>query len=113
MRAAACLLPATDRSTSTMRARSTTAAVSARSTAAGRHGLREVAIGRREDTGVHATRLDGADALHRSVLEDAQQFCLERQRQLADLVEKQRALVRHLEETLFVLGGASECPAHM
>ena len=47
----------------------------------------------------HVERLDlvGAERLHLLLLQHAQQLGLQRQRQVADLVEKQRAAVGHLE----------------
>src|SRR5439155_13105518 len=42
------------------------------------------------------------------LLQHAQELRLERRAGLRDLVEKERAAARHLEETLAVLGGARE-----
>src|SRR5207244_10262019 len=63
--------------------------------------------------GVATPRLAGADGPNRSVVEAPQQARRERQRQLPDLVEEQRALVGHLEQALLVLGGARERPTHV
>ena len=50
----------------------------------------------------------GTDRTHRALLDRAQQLALHRQRQLADLVEKERAAAGGLEEALAVLAGAGE-----
>ena len=60
------------------------------------HGL-QVAVARGHDAHVHAGRAHLAQAQHRAFLEHAQKLRLKRQRQLADLVEKERPLVRQLE----------------
>ena len=62
---------------------------------------------------VHALGLQRADALHLAVLERAQQLGLHRQRQLADLVEEQRAAVRRLEHAGLRFDGAGERAAHV
>ena len=46
-----------------------------------------------DDAQIDRNRLDAADWHHRAFLDTAQQFRLNRQRQLADFVEKQRATV--------------------
>ena len=47
------------------------------------------------------------------LLEHAQQLHLQRQRQLADLVEEERAAVGRLEETRLVADGAGEGALHV
>ena len=59
--------------------------------------LLEVAVGRRDDADVDLDRLAAADALELALLQHAQQLDLHLQRQVADLVEEQRAAVGQLE----------------
>src|SRR6185295_6138222 len=64
-------------------------------------GLRaQVAVGRRDDADVDLDVLLAADAAERTPLEDPEQGRLDRQRQLADLVEEDRPAVRQLEGSL-------------
>ena len=60
----------------------------------------EVAVGRRDDADVDLHGLVAADALERALLEDAQELDLDRRRDLADLVEEERAAVGLLEAPL-------------
>ena len=60
----------------------------------------QVAMRGGDDAHVDVERLAAADALEAAVLQDAQQPHLRRQRQLADLVEEQRAAVGALEPAL-------------
>ena len=62
-----------------------------------RDHLREIAVGRGDDADVDSERLLSADPLERAVLEHAQQPHLRVERQLANLVEEQRAAVGALE----------------
>ena len=73
-----------------------------------RDHLREVAVGRRDDAHVDADRLVAADALELALLQHAQQLDLGLERQLADLVEEQRAAVRQLEAALVLADRAGE-----
>ena len=57
----------------------------------------EVAVGRRDQPEVDAYRPRAADALELALLQRAQQLRLQRERQLADLVEEQRAAVGQLQ----------------
>ena len=63
------------------------------------HGLGERRVRRRDDAHVDGARRVLADAPDLALLQHAQQLGLRARRQLADLVEKQRAAVRLLEET--------------
>ena len=65
-------------------------------------------MGRAEQAHVDRQLGDRADRPHRALLDRAQQLRLHRQRQVADLVEEQRAAVGRLEEALAVVGGAGE-----
>ena len=58
---------------------------------------RQIAVGRRHDPDVDPDRLVGAHALHLTLLQDAEELGLRVERQLADLVEEQRAAVGELE----------------
>ena len=80
---------------------------------AGRRLDGEVAVGRGNHADVGLSRLERADALDFAVLDRAQQLGLQRQRQLADLVEKQRAVVGVLEQADLGVGGAGERAAHV
>ena len=51
----------------------------------------EVAVGRGDDAHVDVQRLVAADALERALLQEAQELHLRRRRDLADLVEEERA----------------------
>ena len=66
------------------------------------------AVGRRDQPHVDLQRRRAADALEPLLLERAQDLRLQRQRQLADLVEEQRAAVRHLELARLARDGAGE-----
>ena len=57
----------------------------------------QIAVGGGDDAHVDLERTRPADAFEPLVLERAQDLGLQRQRQLADLVEEQRAAVRQLE----------------
>ena len=61
------------------------------------HFVLEVAIGRGDDAHVDAVNTVAADTLNLPVLQGAQQLWLQFERQLADLVEEQRAAVGDLE----------------
>ena len=65
------------------------------------------------DVDVDPPRLERTDAVDFAELQHAQQLRLHRQRQLADLVEEQRAAVGQLEQARLVVGGAGERAAHV
>ena len=65
--------------------------------AAAVHLALEVAVGGGDDAHVDACARSRADALDLALLQRAQQLRLQRERQLADLVEEQRAAVGDLE----------------
>jgi hypothetical protein len=58
----------------------------------------EVAVGGRDDPHVDLGGLGAADPAHLALLEHAQELGLEIERQLAELVEEQRAAVGQLEQ---------------
>ena len=60
------------------------------------------------DADVDLDRLLAADALEPALLEHAQELGLQAERQLADLVEEQRAAVGHLEAAGLLFGRAGE-----
>ena len=79
-----------------------------------RLGLGEqVAVGRRDDAHVDLLDPARADGLDLAFLEDAEQLGLDRERQLADLVEDQRAAVGLREEALAGRGRAGERALHV
>ena len=61
------------------------------------HLLGQIAVGRRDDADVDVDRARTAEAFDLPFLEHAQQPRLQLERQLADLVEEDRAAVRQLE----------------
>ena len=73
----------------------------------------EVAVGGGDHPHVDVVRAVGADALDLAALQRAQQLGLQRQRQLADLVEEQRAPVGHLELARPVAQRAGEGARHV
>jgi hypothetical protein len=70
--------------------------------------LFQVAIGGGDDTHVHVKGLRPTDALELFLLQGAQDLGLQRQRQIADLVEKERPAMRQLEAARLALDGAGE-----
>ena len=68
--------------------------------------LIEIAMGGRNDAHINIDRLRRADRSHRTVLQHAQQFGLERERHVANLIEKQAAAVGRLKQALLRCG----CP---
>ena len=75
---------------------------------AGQHLGAEVLVGRTQQPHVDRLLADGAHRPHRALLDRAQQLGLHRQRQVADLVEEQRAAVGRLEEAFAVFGRTRE-----
>ena len=73
-----------------------------------RDHLREVAVARRDDPRLERVRARVADALERALLQHAQQLRLQLDRNLADLVEEQRALARELEPAGAIADRAGE-----
>ena len=68
----------------------------------------QVAVGRRDQAEVDADRTVGADRIDLAVLQRAQQLHLDVERQLADLVEEERAAVGLAELADMLVGGAGE-----
>src|SRR6266478_7919751 len=71
----------------------------------------EIAVRRRDQPHVHLDGLRPADALELLLLEHPQQLRLELERDLADLVEEQRATVRDLESSDLLRDRAGESAA--
>ena len=71
----------------------------------------QVAVGGGDHANVHAQRLDAADSLELRLLQDAQQLDLHLDGQLANLIEKQRALIRQLKAARLLRDGAGEGPS--
>ncbi len=70
----------------------------------------QVLVGGRDDADVDADRVRGADAFEHPLLQHAQQLGLHVERDVADLVEEQRAAVGQLESAHLVAMGAGEGP---
>ncbi|MNT37476.1 hypothetical protein D3C72_1736150 [compost metagenome] len=68
----------------------------------------QVAVGGRDHAHVDLAHAIAAGALHLAALQHAQQLGLHAQRQLPDLVEKERAAIGDLELAVAVLHGAGE-----
>ena len=75
---------------------------------AGLHLGAEVLVRRAQQAHVDRQLGDRADRPHRALLDRAQQLRLHRQRQVADLVEEQRAAVGRLEEAFAIVHRAGE-----
>ena len=65
-------------------------------------------MGRADDAHVDRDLLAAADALDHALLQEAQQLGLQRHRQVADLVEEERAAVGRLDLAQGLLGRAGE-----
>ncbi len=72
------------------------------------NGLREVAVGRGDETDVDAQFLRAADAGERAVFEKAQQLGLERLAHVGDFVEENRAAVGFLDAAGLLFERAGE-----
>src|SRR5690606_3601334 len=70
--------------------------------------LQQVAVGRRDQPYVDLDGLDAADPLELLLLDRAEQLHLHVDRDLADLVEEERAVVRELEAARLAGDGAGE-----
>ncbi len=70
--------------------------------------LAQVAIGGRDHARSHRPRLRRADPLELAIFQNAQQLDLQRRTELADLVEKDRAVARHLEAARMMLDRTGE-----
>ena len=77
------------------------------------HFAAQVAVGGRDDPAARGASLRLADPLVLAVFQHAQQLRLQVERQLADLIEQQRAVGRILEITGLVAGGAGEGALHV
>ena len=70
--------------------------------------LREIAVGRRHEPDVDADGAVAAQPLELLLLQHAQEFRLQLERNVADFVEEQRAAVRELEAADLLRDGARE-----
>ena len=68
----------------------------------------EIAIGRGDDAHVRAPRDRVADAFVFAILDEAQQFRLQRKRHIADFIEKQSAAFGLIDATQFIFGSAGK-----
>ena len=76
-----------------------------------RHLALEVAVCRRHQAHVHVDRTRAAHSFDLALLERAQELRLDAEREVADLVQEQRALFRNLHQTSFHLLRVGERPA--
>src|SRR6187455_3760643 len=72
------------------------------------HQRLEVAMGRGENPDIDLDRLAGADPFELAFLEDAKEFRLKVERQVADLIEKQSACVGQLKSSFASRDGTGE-----
>src|SRR5258706_5442245 len=72
------------------------------------HHLGQVAIRGGDETNVHANRPRAPQSLEFLLLEHAQQLWLQLQRNVADFVEKQRALICQLKTSQLLGDGSGE-----
>ena len=77
------------------------------------HLLAQIAVRRRQHPHIDPQAAVIADALNIAILQHAQQFGLQRQRQFADFVKKQGAVIRHLKFTAAFADSPGKCPFHM
>ena len=77
------------------------------------HHLAQVDVGRGDDPDVDLDRLHAAEAREVALLDHAQQLRLRLERDVADLVEEDAALVGELEEPLLGIDGAGEGALHV
>ena len=74
------------------------------------HRLQEVPVRGRDEAHVHRDGLESAHPLEALVLDRLEELCLHLPRDLADLVQKERSLVRQLESPRLRRDGAGEGP---
>ena len=72
------------------------------------HRFAEVLVGGGDNAQIHANVAQAAEAPERLLLQHAQQLGLERQRNLADLVQEQSALVGQFEQPALLRPGVGE-----
>src|SRR5262245_39670062 len=75
--------------------------------------LLEVRVGRREHPHIYGLRTRLANRHHLALLEKPQQFRLDIEREVADLIEKQRAAHRCPDEPLLIRDGTGEAATSM
>ena len=73
------------------------------------NALVQAAVRGGNDAQIHVDGLGRAHGPHLALLQHAQQFRLQRQRHVADFVQKQGSAACALQQTLVVVGGAGEC----
>ena len=73
------------------------------------HTLLQVSVGGRNHPYIHAQIVVAADALHLALLQKAQNLALQRQRHVADFVQKQRSAMRGLNAPDARLQRAGKC----
>ena len=73
----------------------------------------QIAVGRGDHMDVHLPGFERTDALHFAVLDGAEQLGLQRQRQLADFVQKERPAIGVLEQPDLRFRRPGERAAHV
>ncbi len=77
------------------------------------HLLAQIAVGGRQHPHIDPQAAVITDTLNIAILQDAQQLRLQRQRQLADFVEEQRAVIGHLKFAAAVADSPGKRPFHV
>src|SRR5690606_28309460 len=75
---------------------------------AGCNGGLQVAIGRGNEPDIHLDRLCAADTLELAFLQHAEELHLKRRRDIADLIQEERAPIGQLESADALVGGPGE-----
>src|SRR4029079_7646606 len=73
----------------------------------------KIAIRSGDHVHVDTPGIERSDPVHLAKLENAEQFGLERRRQLADLVQKQRTAIGEFQKARLVLRGTGKSAAHV
>ncbi len=75
--------------------------------------LFDVPVRRRDHAHIHGNGFRGADPVDNPFLEDPQDFCLQIDAKVSDLIQQQRASVGQLELPFLVLDGAGKGAFHV
>src|SRR5690606_11019461 len=75
---------------------------------ASHYGIGQIDIGRRHQPNIDRYRRTRSHPYHFTLLQDPQQLDLHIQRQVADLIKKQRAAIGRLEPSNLAAGGAGK-----
>src|SRR5579862_7454493 len=77
------------------------------------HELLEVLVGRRDNTRVDLDSIGATDALEGFLLQKSEQLDLQRERQIANLVEEDRAAIRRFQPPRLIFDRAGKRAAHV